>query len=414
MNRPILLTTLGSLGDLFPILALARALRDRGETVRLLLLPDDARVAAEHGIDAIAFGPSSEEVTARLGMTRSEIAASVFRDPSEILRRASYPILAELTRAMLPHAEEARLVAGTALAMTGPLAAEKAGRPYVPLLLQPVMMHSALDPPRVRGLVPPMVPDPANAFSRGWNRIWLKVVRLAMLRRHGWAQNRVRRELGLPLSGAAPLFGHAVTPPLRLGLWDPVLAPAPDDVPDLAVTGAARLDQRGHVPPALQRFLDDGPPPLVVSLGSVAHELGGSGFWEKAVALARGAGLRAVLLSGEVPVAEADDLCAVPYVPHAMLFPRAAAILHHGGMGTLGQALHAGRPQLILPIGADQPDNAHRAEALGIARRIDDPGRASGALSDMLRPETARRAGEVAARLIPDGAARAAERLAAL
>ncbi|MDX1661825.1 MAG: glycosyltransferase, partial [Gemmatimonadota bacterium] len=51
-------------------------------------------------------------------------------------------------------------------------------------------------------------------------------------------------------------------------------------------------------------------------------------------------------------------------------FPRAAAIVHQGGIGTLGQALRAGRPMLVVPHSHDQPDNAHRATRLGVARTI--------------------------------------------
>ena len=57
------------------------------------------------------------------------------------------------------------------------------------------------------------------------------------------------------------------------------------------------------------------------------------------------------------------------YAPHSLLFPRAAAIVHHGGIGTLAQALRSGRPQLIVPYFADQLDNAARTARLGVARR---------------------------------------------
>jgi UDP:flavonoid glycosyltransferase YjiC (YdhE family) len=98
-------------------------------------------------------------------------------------------------------------------------------------------------------------------------------------------------------------------------------------------------------------------------------------FVESAEAAAR-IGRRAVLLIGFDPSnVPADRLpegvIAVEYAPFSELFPRAAAIVHQGGVGTTGQALRAGRPSLVMPYSHDQPDNAARAERLGVARTIE-------------------------------------------
>jgi rhamnosyltransferase subunit B len=84
---------------------------------------------------------------------------------------------------------------------------------------------------------------------------------------------------------------------------------------------------------------------------------------------------RAVLLVGERPpagieTAAGDDVLIVEYAPYSMLFARAAAIIHQGGIGTSAQALRAGRPQLVVPFSGDQPDNAARLTRLGVARTI--------------------------------------------
>ena len=88
-----------------------------------------------------------------------------------------------------------------------------------------------------------------------------------------------------------------------------------------------------------------GDPPLVFALGSSAVWVAGD-FWRHAVAASRAFG----------------------YLPYSMVFPRAAAVVHQAGIGTLSQALRAGRPQLIVPFAFDQPDNALRASRLGLAR----------------------------------------------
>src|SRR5262249_43133583 len=87
-------------------------------------------------------------------------------------------------------------------------------------------------------------------------------------------------------------------------------------------------------------------------------------------------GVRAVLLTGGFernrpdPAVLADDILLVDRAPHQLLFPRASAIVHQGGAGTLGQALRSGRPMLVVPHGHDQFDNAFRVTKLGVARTL--------------------------------------------
>jgi UDP:flavonoid glycosyltransferase YjiC (YdhE family) len=109
------------------------------------------------------------------------------------------------------------------------------------------------------------------------------------------------------------------------------------------------------------------------------------------------------------------NICIVGYAPHSLLFPRAAAVVHQGGIGTLAQGLRSGRPQLVVPFFADQQDNAARAVRIGLARSL-APTRytASSAAAELapLLADTryAARAAAVGARLAgEDGAAVAAD-----
>jgi UDP:flavonoid glycosyltransferase YjiC (YdhE family) len=131
--------------------------------------------------------------------------------------------------------------------------------------------------------------------------------------------------------------------------------------------------------PELERFLNAGPPPIVFTLGS-AVAINAGQFFEHSAAAAKLLGRRAILICKDAhlvgPAARllrssrAADLVAFNYAPFSQLFPRAAAIVHHGGIGTTGQGMRAGRPMLIMPCAWDQPDNAARAARLGIARTI--------------------------------------------
>jgi rhamnosyltransferase subunit B len=81
--------------------------------------------------------------------------------------------------------------------------------------------------------------------------------------------------------------------------------------------------------------------------------------------------MRAILLTGEASDAPSGtDILRCGYAPHSLLFPHAAAIVHHGGIGTTGQALRAGKPQIIVPHMDDQYDNGSRIERLGVGRMI--------------------------------------------
>lgn len=176
------------------------------------------------------------------------------------------------------------------------------------------------------------------------------------------------------------------------------------------------------MPPALDAFLATGDPPLVFTLGSAAVHIADD-FYAESLKAARLLGRRAVLLvgpQGDTGVADGPDVIAVAYAPFSTLFPRAAAIVHQGGVGTTQQALRAGRPQLVVPHLGDQFDNGARVARLGCGRTLRRDryraGPLSGILGAILRDramvETSRRIGDAAIR--EDGAAVAADRILSL
>jgi UDP:flavonoid glycosyltransferase YjiC (YdhE family) len=98
-------------------------------------------------------------------------------------------------------------------------------------------------------------------------------------------------------------------------------------------------------------------------------------FYRTSIAAAQAVGRRAVLLVGGedchgLPDPLPEGIFACAYAPHGELFPRAAAIVHQCGVGTTGQAMRSGRPQLAVPFAHDQPDNAFRITRLGVARTV--------------------------------------------
>jgi UDP:flavonoid glycosyltransferase YjiC (YdhE family) len=159
------------------------------------------------------------------------------------------------------------------------------------------------------------------------------------------------------------------------------------------------------LPVNLEAFLKAGPAPVVFTLGSAAVLAAGK-FYEFSAKAAIRLGIRAVLLIGgdprnRPPQELPDSICVAEYAPYSALFPRAAMVVHQGGVGTTAQCLRAGKPMLIMPYSHDQPDNGRRMRRLQVARVIErgnyTPVRVARKLKQMLdEPLFAQRAAEVA------------------
>jgi hypothetical protein len=135
---------------------------------------------------------------------------------------------------------------------------------------------------------------------------------------------------------------------------------------------AARGDDSSGLSSDLLFFLESGTPPVVFTLGSSAVMDAGE-FYRESAEAARLLGVRALLLAGSkdnLPLHLPEGVAAFDYAPYSEVFPRAAAIVHQGGVGTTGQAMRAGVPVLVMPYSHDQPDHAARMRKLGIGLSI--------------------------------------------
>jgi UDP:flavonoid glycosyltransferase YjiC (YdhE family) len=230
---------------------------------------------------------------------------------------------------------------------------------------------------------------------------------------------RFRDELGLPDTGN-PTFEGQHSPTRVLALFSELFArPQPDWPPQTRITGFCFYD--GHhevaIPTELTRFLDNGPPPIVFTLGSSAVWVARD-FFRESVHAAKLLGRRAVLLIGDernMPQAVPEGVMVLDYVPYQSLLPKASVVVHHGGVGTTSQGLLAGVPTLIVPFAFDQSDNAEHARKLGTSRTLYRKNyvavKIANELNELLRqPAYARRAIEVSQNLkLENGTGRAAD-----
>ncbi len=293
--------------------------------------------------------------------------------PEYLIRQMVMPHLRDSYDDLATAAADADLLVAHPLTFAARLVAEKRGLPWVSSILAPMGFFSVHDPPvlppvpgfsRLRPLGPALY-GPLFRLMRNITRSWTEAV------------PKLREELGLPPSLLDPMYEGQFSPLLNLALFSSVLgAPQPDWPANTLVTGFPfydRLDREHGLPPALNAFLDAGPAPVVFTLGSSAVADAGD-FYAQSAEAARIMGWRAVLLVGRDPrnrpAMLPDTIAAFEYAPYSDLFPRAAAVVHQGGVGTTGQTLRAGRPMLVVPYGFDQPDNGERAARLGVAKVI--------------------------------------------
>ncbi|MCC6314751.1 MAG: glycosyltransferase [Thermomicrobiales bacterium] len=368
--KRVLICTFGSPGDLLPFLALARTLRDLGHEPVIATSETYRR-----RVEAMEIGFAPVRPDRPPGVPDPDLVDRVRRgqgSPAQIFQEMFLPSIRESFADTNAAADGADLVVSHTLAFTAGLVAEHRGIDWASAVLQPLGFFSRFDPPE---LGPPGLMAMVRRLGPGWVGA-MRAGGATLLRRWSEPWFALRRELGLPSSDSDPVLRGQHSPRLSLGLFSSLLGGwQPDWPPNTVVTGFPFLED-----PASQRleleladWLRSGPPPIIFTLGTTAVMEAGDFYVVSAQAATR-LGARAVLLTGDdprnVPSYLPDGVRAVPYASFGALFPRACAIVHQAGVGTLAQAMRAGAPMLVMPYGHDQPDNAARAVRLGIARRI--------------------------------------------
>lgn len=366
----IVITTWGSFGDVNPYLALGLGLRERGHEVVLCMPPFYEPVIRGAGL---GFAPGAPDADPALDPEMVRKCMHPRRGAEAIFRDVLIPALGEAHARLTDAVRGADLMVSHPAALAAPLVAEQQHLRWVSTVLSPLNFMSAHDP-----IIPPMVP--------WWRHLpWSFQLRVADWVAGGGRQvasrwmepvQQFRASLGLPRR-EHPMFEGQHSPYAVLALYSRVFGgPHPDYPAHTTITGQLRYDAShgAELSSALEAFLQQGAAPIVFTLGTSAVEVAGT-FWEESVRAVQALGARGVLLAGReaaprLAAQAPDNVLVVEGAPHSRLFPRAAAIVHQCGMGTLGTALAAGVPQLAVPYANDQPDNAFRLTRLGVARTL--------------------------------------------
>lgn len=383
----VILATVGTDGDVFPHIGLGAVLRRRGHRVTLAAPETYRNRAQTFGLEFCPLVTSEE--------TRQMLADPDLWHPFRsglMMARWGGPMIARQYEAInrLVDERDTVLISNPGL-LAGRLVQEKLGVPMASLLLQPGLIPSCTSPPEMPGGV--TIPDWLPHTLRRTYWLGIDAAGYAMV---APSLNRVRRTLGLmPI---LRLFRWWLSPELVIGLFPSWYAPPQPDWPaQIRLAGFGRFDgARAQLPDEVEKFCNEGPPPIAFTLGTGMSHAGR--FFRAAVAACQSIGARALLLTkfkAIVPRNLPPSIFHCAYAPFRQLLPRCAAVVHHGGIGTTAAALEAGCPQLVLPLAWDQPDNAARISELGAGLALGSRRRSSGhlaeALSKLMTPEMRQR-----------------------
>jgi vancomycin aglycone glucosyltransferase len=400
----VLLSTIGSRGDVQPLVALASELRALGQEVRLCVPPDFQDWIDSLGIPVTPIGPELRKATA------TSQPATLAPPPSERRRQLAEATVATQFETITVAAQGCdMIVAATALQIGARSVAELIGISYVFAAYSPTVLPSPHHAPPPLPPVPGQPPAPATADNR---ELWARDAR----RFHdlfGPALNSHRASLGLAPVSDVRSYIFTDRPWLAA---DPAIAPWPDpEDPAVFQTGAWILLDERPLSRELETFLETGEPPVYFGFGSMRAP---QDLSQVMIQTARALGRRAIVSRGWAGLSLVDnepDCLAIGEVNQQALFKRVAAVVHHGGAGTTTTAALVGAPQVVIPQIYDQHYWAQRIHDLGIGT-AHAPGTPTtdsltGALRSTLEPDVAARARSVAATVRRDGARAAAHRL---
>lgn len=385
MGARIVIASWGSYGDVNPCLGMAHALRARGHDV-VMAAPGYYRGAIEaQGLSFHAVGPDADPDVDRALI---EKVLHPTRGPEAIYREILVPALRTSFDELYAAAHGADLLVSHPASLASPLVAEATGIRWRSTVLSPLHFLSAHDP-----VVPPLGHWMADLPWRWRLALAPLMAQIGRAVTAPWVRGvaDVRRSVGLGAGRHAAFDAHHA-PGGVLALYSRVFGgPHPDWPPHVTITGQVRHDvaHGAQLSAALSTFLDAGDPPVVFTLGSSAVWQPGR-FYEESVQAVQQLGVRAVLLAGaeHAPTLtryHSATVFVTDAAPHSQLFPRASAVVHQCGMGTLGTALHAAIPQLAVPFANDQPDNAARLVRLGVARTVPRAAYRTGRIARELR-----------------------------
>jgi len=403
----IVITTFGSTGDLNPFVALGLALRSNGHDVlfaveanfeqRVSSLGFPVRVLT--GDQAEALGPYSHQIfNSDQPLTSLKL----------LVDRYILPTLPSKVAELREICQEADLLISVASQFAASIVAEMLQIPWISVILTPSTLPSASIAAQ-----PTRVPLPAS-LQRSSNRISWFLGGIFLRRIVDKPVNQLRRALHVPPRSNLMWTGN-LSPRFTALAVSSALVPRPEDWPEyVQTTGFCFWDgsEDWQFSETLKAFLHGGKPVVAVTAGTVApgERALFVPYYQTSIESILACGARAVLINApemSVSPEQREDVLHIPFAPFSQVFPACAAVIHHGGIGTIAQCLRAGVPSLVVPGGMDQPFNAaqvmQRKAGLWIPRKRYTVRRAEQALRALLfTPTYQEQARKIQARIMQE------------
>ncbi|MFZ6871501.1 glycosyltransferase [Undibacterium sp. Di27W] len=361
-SKHFIFVGLGTLGDIFPSLSMAVEMQRRGHQVTMLLSPVHAKHAKLAGIACHTLGTEADYEAALRNPDMWDI-----RKGMTVVLEASKSIFTAIPDyiATLPAEQEGVLIVHP----LGLLAADmvRSFRPDIPIIaayLAPSNLRTIHDPLVMGDLfIPSWLPTGIRRFLWSYvDKNFVDPVALPIIN-----QARQTRHLAPIASMASHMYA---VPDLNISLFPAWFAPVQADWPMPMYMGEFQLydsQPDTDLSTELQEFLVAGQAPLIFTPGS--GNLQAAHYFDCALQAVKKLGIRAIFLTPhreQLPKELPAEILWQSYLPLRNILPHAAAIIHHGGIGTMAEALRAGTPQLVTPLAFDQFDNAARVKKLGV------------------------------------------------
>lgn len=355
---PILIVGKGGFGDLFPLFALAQALKTQGHTITVAAEAHHAPACLALGLPLVPLG---SRLSSYVGLRQKW---------AEFQDTLAPDALAADVATLMPLAQEADLIIGNQLAYAGSLVSKKCAKPWVFCAASPLAMPSYQDPP----LLPYIHRWQAWTTARGWSQTPYVDLMRGLTRLSMGGQRRLSRHLGLMAEGH-PRFEFMYSSELNVLAISPLLMDPPADWPAATrLTGFTWFEPHFLGCEEQVRQLSDyeqaGSPPVIFAPGGSLRTHPGQ-FFEESLQACEALGIRAIIVAAQrfhASIRPSPQVLVTSYYPYSKLFQGARAVVHSGGIGTLGWCLRFGVPSLLVPSGWDQYDNARRAEGRHLAR----------------------------------------------
>jgi len=364
----ITILTAGTRGDVQPYVAVGIGLRSKGYQVRIATHRNFKPLIDQYGL---GFSPVEGDPRQILMEDVGQKLLSTEKNPIAMMRHtiaAAEPVLHQVFDDYWKASQDADVILFHLLAALPAVSiAEKLNIPAFPLYLQHVH-HTSYYPSAAATPLPVSIP----LITKLYNHLTYRLEDWAFWHFIRPVVNHWREHvLGLPVYKTNPFLSREwQRRPFLYGFSPQVIPKAPDWGDNIHITGYWLLPRgQGWRPPnQLVDFLHSGPPPVYIGFGSMVHR-DAEKITEIVLKALEMTNKRAILASGWGGISNSDltdNVIKIDFAPHDWLFPRMAAVVHHGGAGTTAAGLRAGVPSVIIPFFGDQPFWGWRVAELGV------------------------------------------------